>query len=213
MASSVNPNWQVPRTPETNMGRPVAGRTLGGMAKALTHLNAIQARGFAPASVYMMPAWTASSYLDVGYVKGPVDHHETLYLTYFVPLGVDLIHVGLTCLSYETGGAQAPTITVNILDAAHADIDKGCSWSRDSGQLPGSEIADGGLFYLKPYFVESDARFNAADPATGTTDPRRLAVGASAIIPSEGAVVIIKIATVRTRIVSAYILPVPPVTL
>ena len=213
MAAPVTPYWKVPRTPETHMGRPVAGRTLTAMARALTHLNVYQARGFAPASVYIIPAWTAANASDVGYIIGQVDRYESLYLPYFVPLGVDLIHVSFMCLSYETGGHQAPAITVNILAQSGADVDKGCSWSRDSGQLPGSEIAHGDKFWLPPYLAESVARFAAADPAAGTTDPRRLAVGASAIIPSEGTVVIIKISAIRVRFVSVHILPVPPVTL
>jgi hypothetical protein len=180
------------------------------MAKALTHLNVYQARGFAPASVYIIPAWTAASASDVGYIIGQVDRYETLYLPYFVPLGVDLIHISLMCLSYKTGGTQAPAITVNILDTAGADVDKGCSWARDSGQLPGSEIAHGDKFWLPPYLAESAARFAAADPAAGTADPRRLAVGASAIVPSEGTVVIIKISAIRVRFVSVHVLPVPP---
>ena len=192
------------------MGRPVAGRTLTAMAKALTHLNAYQARGFAPASVYIIPAWTSANANDVGYRINEPDRYETLYLPYFVPLGVDLIHVSLMCLSYKTGGSQAPAITVNILTSAGADVDKGCSWSRDVGDLPGSEITHGDNYWLPPYLAESAARFATADPAAGTTDPRRLAVGASAIVPSEGTVVIIKISAIRVRIVSVHILPVPP---
>lgn len=206
MASPVSPLWRLPRIPETNMGRPVLGRTLVAMAGALNHLNALQARGFAPVSIMQGPALAVADADDVGYFHAQPDRYESVWAPYYVPKGVDLLHVAIVCLSFETGGDQDPEVTVTVEASTLVSVvDEGCTWTRATGALPGDEFSVAGDDYLRPFLIESSTRFQAADPTSGPTDPRRLSVGTKA-----GDMVVVKVATVRCQVVALYILPVPP---
>lgn len=206
MASPVSPLWRVPRIPETHMGRPVLGRTLVAMAGALNHLNALQARGFAPVSIMQGPALAVADVDDVGYFHAEPARYESIWAPYYVPEGVDLLHVALVCLSWERDGTQAPEVTVDVVESGLvAMVDEGCTWTRATGALPGDEFSVAGDDYLRPYLIESSTRFQAADPTSGPTDPRRLSVGSKA-----GSMVVIRVATIRCQVVALFVLPVPP---
>ena len=60
----------------------------------------------------------------------------------------------------------------------------------------------GHQFILTPFKVESADRFVASDPTTGPTGPRFLSVGTKA-----GDVVVVKVTTVKARIVSLFLMP------
>lgn len=206
MASPVPLLWRVPAAAETRIGNPVLGRTLTGLAGALNHLNAVHVRGFAVATAYQAPAYPSADADDVGQRMGEVDRHETLYVPYRVPEAADWVHVSAWCLAYETGGTQSPEVTISVETVSGSSVDVGCTWTRAARTLPGMERRDRGRFMLAPFLIESSRRRNSTDPGGMTpTDPRQLKVGAEA-----GGVVIFKIASVRTSVVSFTIWPVPP---
>ena len=206
MGSPVSPLFRVPRVAETNIGNRVLGRTLMGLAGALVHLNVLQARGFVPISVYQDRALTAGSVFDVGYIQGQTERHETIIAPFFVPYGVDLLHVVLVMLSWESGSTQDPETTVTVEDDTGGIVDEGCTWSWVAGTLPGDDVPNAaGTDYMRPYLIESSARFLSTDPTSGPTDPRRLSVGSK-----EGSIVVFKVSSIRARCIAAWLLPVPP---
>lgn len=210
MTAPVSPFWRVPRVGETYMGEPVLGRTATGIAAMFNHLNGVQARGFVPISVYQGPALTSGHADDIGYIKGDLERYETIYAPFYVPLGVDLVHVALYCLCYETGGpslpAQSPTVTVTVEDASQVQFEDGCTWTRVSRDLPGDEFKKAGSYFMRPFLVESAPRFSSADPTAGSPSaPRRLSLGSKV-----GTVVVMKIASERARVVAGWLFPVPP---
>lgn len=212
MAGIVPQQFRVPAAAECHIAESVLGRTLVTMAGAFNHLNAIHARGFVPAMVWQGPSFTAADASDVGYQIGSETvnlsgtRYETIYVPFWVPKAVDLLHIVLVCLSYESGGSNNPVVTVTIDDTSGVDVDDGCTWTREAGTIPGSETNVGGEFYLRPFVVESTKRFQAADPAAGTpSDPRSLSVGSKA-----GSVVVAKISCDSARVIAAAFFPLPP---
>ena len=208
MAAVVHPQWRLPGVAEMHISKPVLGRTLTTLTGAVNHINGIHVRGFAPVQAYQLPRWPSTDPDDRGYLVDERDD-ETHSILYWVPEAVDLLHVAMVCHSYESGGTGAePSVTLTVEDGAGGVVDEGCAWRRGDGTLPGREREVQSEFWLPPYLVESDDKFESSDPTSGPTGPRRISVGVKA-----GNVVVVKLVTVRTLVSALYLLPVPPVTL
>lgn len=207
MAAPVPSRFRLPNAAETRIGEPVIGRTLVSMAGACNHLTGLHLRGFNPTSVYMNEALAVANASDVGYYLDEPTKYESHRIPYYVPLGVDLLHVVAWCMSYQSGGTNTPEVAVKIVDSTGADVDKGARWTRADGSLPGDEIGSAQGWRLPPFMIES-AQFSVANPLAAETGPRWLSCGAE-----EGNIVVIKVDTQRCRLASLYLLPVPPVTL
>lgn len=203
MGSPVPLQWRPPAVAQTNIGRPVTGRTLMSAATALNHLNAIHVRGFASLSVYQGPVLSGAS--DVGYRLGEVDHYETAYGIYYVPEAVTLVHLGVWCLAYEHS-THVPSLTVDVVDGSGSLFEVGATWARDARDLRGDETLDRGVFKLRPFLCESAARYTTNDESSASpTPPRRFNLGSKA-----GSVVVFRFSGTYCAVVSAIIQPVPP---
>lgn len=209
MAAPISPRFNLPKPAETYIGNPVLGRTLTALGGALNHLNVVHARGFSATSVYQRAAFASGNAADVGYRIGEVDAAETLVFPYYVPPGVDRLHASIWAMSYATGGTGAePTLTMSIGTASGSPVDVGCVWDRADGTLPGAEFLSAGNWLLRPFHVESAARYTTGDESSGSpTQPRWLVVGAEA-----GSVVVVTVAALRAAVVSVSLLPVVPVS-
>lgn len=205
MAAPVSGRFRLPNAAEIRIGETVLGRTLVSLAGACNHLTGLHLRGWAPCSVYTGEALATAATDDVGYWTDPY-RYETHKIPYYVPPGVDLLHVSAWCLSYQSGGAQSPELAVKIVDSTGADVDKGARWTRAAGDLPGSHwVAPGNR--LEPFQAES-GQWSASNPLATETGPRWLSAGAQA-----GNVVVAQVSTIRCRLLALYLLPVPPVGL
>jgi hypothetical protein len=203
MGSPVPMAWRPPAVAETNIGRPVSGRTLVTAAGALNHLNAVHVRGFASLSVYQGPKLSGST--DVGYRLGEVDHYETAYGIYYVPEAVTLVHLGAWCLAYEHS-THVPSLTVDVVDASGAVVEVGATWTREARDLRGDETLDRGVYKLRPFLCESANRYTTGDEGGASpTPPRRFNLASKA-----GSVVVFRFSGTYCAIVSAIIQPVPP---
>lgn len=203
MGSPVPMAWRPPAVAETNIGRPVSGRTLVTAAGALNHLNAVHVRGFASLSVYQGPKLSGST--DVGYRLGEVDHYETVYGIYYVPEAVSIVHLGVWCLAYEHS-THVPSLTVDVVDASGTVVEVGATWTREARDLRGDETLDRGVYKLRPFLCESAARYTTGDEGGATpTPPRRFNLADKA-----GSVVVFRFSGTYCAIVSAIIQPVPP---
>lgn len=203
MGSPVPMAWRPPAVAETNIGRPVSGRTLVTAAGAVNHLNAVHVRGFASLSVYQGPKLSGST--DVGYRLGEVDHYETAYGIYYVPEAVSIVHLGVWCLAYEHS-THVPSLTVDVVDASGTVVEVGATWTREARDLRGDETLDRGVYKLRPFLCESAARYTTGDEGSATpTPPRRFNLADKA-----GSVVVFQFSGTYCAIVSAIIQPVPP---
>lgn len=203
MGSPVPMAWRPPAVAETNIGRPVSGRTLVTAAGAVNHLNAVHVRGFASLSVYQGPKLSGST--DVGYRLGEVDHYETAYGIYYVPEAVSIVHLGVWCLAYEHS-THVPSLTVDVVDASGTVVEIGATWTREARDLRGDETLDRGVYKLRPFLCESAARYTTGDEGGATpTPPRRFNLASKA-----GSVVVFQFSGTYCAIVSAIIQPVPP---
>lgn len=203
MGSPVPVAWRPPAVAETNIGRPVSGRTLVTAAGAVNHLNAVHVRGFASLSVYQGPKLSGST--DVGYRLGEVDHYETAYGIYYVPEAVSIVHLGVWCLAYEHS-THVPSLTVDVVDASGTVVEIGATWTREARDLRGDETLDRGVYKLRPFLCESAARYTTGDEGGATpTPPRRFNLASKA-----GSVVVFQFSGTYCAIVSAIIQPVPP---
>jgi len=203
MGSPVPMAWRPPAVAETNIGRPVSGRTLVTAAGAVNHLNAVHIRGFASLSVYQGPKLTGAT--DVGYRLGEVDHYETAYGIYYVPEAVSIVHIGVWCLAYEHS-THVPALTVDVVDASGTVVEVGATWTREARDLRGDETLDRGVFKLRPFLCESAARYTTGDEGGATpTPPRRFNLADKA-----SSVVVFRLRGTYCAIVSAIIQPVPP---
>lgn len=203
MGSPVPMAWRPPAVAETNIGRPVSGRTLVTAAGAVNHLNAVHVRGFASLSVYQGPKLSGST--DVGYRLGEVDHYETAYGIYYVPEAVSIVHLGVWCLAYEHS-THVPSLTVDVVDASGTVVEIGATWTREARDLRGDETLDRGVYKLRPFLCVSAARYTTGDEGGATpTPPRRFNLASKA-----GSVVVFQFSGTYCAIVSAIIQPVPP---
>lgn len=212
MSAPVPTTWRTPPAAELDAGLPVFGRTLTTLAGALNHLQGWHCRGFAAADVWQGPAGTYGASTDLGYITGQPEAHGTVIMPYYVPIGVEWVHLVMFVLSLPAtpdGGATTPTVTVTVESASGVARDDGCIWTRADGSLPGDHHwTRGRTRLLLPVQVETGSD-RADDPTPGTPDtPRRLYVG-----DDVGGVAIIKAVTVRARIVAMHIIPEPLVTL
>ena len=203
MGSPVPMAWRPPAAAETNIGRPVSGRTLVTAAGALNHLNAVHVRGFASLSVYQGPKLSGST--DVGYRLGEVDHYETAYGIYYVPKAVSIVHLGVWCLAYEHS-THVPALTIDVVDSGGTVFEVGATWTREARDLRGDETLDRGVFKLRPFLCESAARYTTGDESAGSpSPPRRFNLASKA-----GSVVVFRFSGTYCAILSAIIQPVPP---
>lgn len=203
MAAPLPLSFRLPTVAELQAGDPVLSRSAVVLAGGITHLQGLHCAGLQPTSTYLQAhaGTPGSSNYDLGWHVGEPDS-EVHRIAYYVPIGVDLLYVSAHVLAYATGGT-VPEVTVEVLDAAGAPVDEGMTWTRPA-TMPGMD-ENGQLVrsILTPFKIESADRFLASDPTTGPTGPRYLSVGGKA-----GDVVIVKVTTIKARIVSLFLMPV-----
>lgn len=204
MAAPLPLRFDLPTVEEAQNGRIVTARTLVGYAGAEAHLMGLHCAGFAPVSAYQVAhaGTPGSANYDYGWQVGEVDD-ESHAIAFYVPVGVDLLHVSAWVLAYAEGGTATPEVTIAAEDSGGVAIDEGMTWTRPAS-MSGSEMrGQRNEYYLTPFRIESLARFNASDPTTGPTGPRHLSVGAK-----EGEVIVITVETTKARLVALHLWPV-----
>lgn len=209
MSAPVPTAWRLPPVGEVDAGLPVFGRTLTTLASALNHLQGWHCRGFAGSDVWQGGQLDFEDSDDVGFIIHQPEAHGVAIVPYYVPPGVDWIHVVFGVLSVADGGSGDPTMTVTVETSSGVVIDDGCVWTRPGGLLPGAEgRTPGGTLLLIPYRVETSESI-AQDATPGApVAPRRLYVGSE-----QGAIAIVRIVTTRARVTGVHIIPEPVVTL
>ncbi len=203
MAAPLKLSFVLPTVAELQAGDPVLSRSAVVLGGGITHLQGLHCAGLQPTSTYLQAhAGTPGAFVyDLGWHTGEPDS-ETHRIAYYVPIGVDLLYVSAHVLAYDPGSTPDPEVTVEVLDAAGAPVDEGMTWTRPA-TMPGmDEPGQAGLWILAPFKIESADRFLASDPTTGPTGPRYLSVGGKA-----GSVVIVKVTTIKARIVSLFLMP------
>lgn len=202
MSSPLKLSFTLPTVAELQAGDPVLSRSGIVLAGGITHLQGLHCAGLQPTSCYLQAhaGTPGGSNYDLGWHTGEPDS-ETHRIAYYVPVGVDLLYVSAHVLAYATGGT-APEVTVEVLDSAGGPVDEGMTWTRPA-TMPGmDEPGQFGRFILTPFKIECADRFLASDPTTGPTGPRYLSVGGKA-----GDVVIVKVTTIKARVVSLLLMP------
>lgn len=202
MASPLPLSFRLPGVAELQAGDPVLSRSGVVLAGGVTHLMGLHCAGLSPTSTYLQPhaGTPGTSNYDLGWHTGEPDS-EVHRIAYYVPVGVDLLFVALQVLAYATGGTT-PEVTVTVEDAGGTVVDEGMTWTRPATMRGADEPGQHGSYILTPFKVESADRFVASDPTTGPTGPRFLSVGTKA-----GEVVVVKVTTVKARIVSLFLMP------
>ena len=207
MGSPVSPLWNPPSPSSVVAWQPVTARQLVTMASAENHLSGIQARGFAPASVYQRASYASAASSDVGYRLSEPPNVVDCVCPYWVPPGVELLHIVLIVLSDpEPDSPNNTSITVTIEDQSGSSVDDGCTWQFSAGTLPGSAVQTTGERVLRPYVIESGTRFSSLDPTSGSpTPPRRLSVSGKG-----SSIVLVRVAGDNAAVVGLHIIPLPP---
>jgi len=207
MAAPLPLTFRLPTVAELQAGDPVLSRSAVVLGGGITHLQGLHCAGLHPTSTYLQAhAGTpdASNY-DLGWHTGEPDS-EVHRIAYYVPIGVDLLYVSAHVLAYATGGTVSPEVTVEVLDSAGGPVDEGMTWTRPATMPgngePGQFTQFITPFILTPFKIESADRFLASDPTTGPTGPRYLSVGGKA-----GDVVVVRVTTIKARIVSLFLMP------
>ena len=203
MASPLPLSFRLPTVAELQAGDPVLSRSATVLAGGITHLQGLHCAGLQPTSTYLQPhAGTPGALVfDLGWHTGEPDS-EVHRIAYYVPVGVDLLYVSAHVLAYATGGSSVPSVTVEVFDSGGGSVDEGMTWERPATMPGNDEHGQATKFILTPFKVESADRFVASDPTTGPTGPRFLSVGTKA-----GDVVIVKVTTVKARVVSMFLMP------
>jgi hypothetical protein len=183
--------WAPPSEAEVAIGAPVLGRTLVGLAGALTHLAAVQCAGFVPISAYQGKSISGDDD-DDGWMLGEAEDEEHRVPVY-VPMGVDAVTVHLVVMGYAEGGTEAPEVSVSVIDGLGGVVDAGFTLDRATGL--GVEALAGG-------------RGARLWPKWGQSIDATLALGTKA-----GSVVVLRIDTTRCMLVSALLVPAYPETL
>lgn len=204
MAAPLPLRFNVPAADEAHNGRIVTARTLVGYAGAEAHLMGLHCAGFAPVSAYQAAhaGTPGAGNHDYGWQVGEVED-ESHAIAFYVPVGVDLLHISAWVLAYSEGGTDTPEVTIAAEDSGGAPIDEGMTWTRPASMAGAEMRGQNGAFYLRPFRIESLARFKSSDPTTGPTGPRHLSVGAK-----EGEVVVITVETTKARLVALHLWPV-----
>ena len=207
MGSPVSPLWAPPSASSIVAWQPVTARQLVTMANGLNHLSGIQARGFAPGSVYQRASYAAASSDDVGYRLSEPPNVVDCVCPYWVPPGAGLLHLVLVVLSDPDPGSPGNTsITVTIEDQSGAPVDDGCIWQYSAGTLPGNAVQATDERVLRPYVIESGTRFSSVDPTAGSpTPPRRLSVAGKG-----SSIVLVRVEGSNAALVGLHIIPLPP---
>lgn len=187
MSAPLTLNWNLPGTVEIESGRPVLGRTLAALVGAMNHINGLHARGWYPVTGFQLASLAAASASDVGFIQGERDseHHR---VPMYVPNGVTLLRVAVVALAYKTGGTAEPEVAVSVYDSGGAAVDAGFSMFRGNGSLPGGELEIAGANYLLPF--------------VGQVANRTLDVSTKA-----GSVVVLRIDTIKTLVLAAFVMP------
>ena len=206
MGSPVSPLWAPPPAASVVTWQAVTARQLLGAANALNHLTGIQARGFAPASVYQSASYASGANRDVGWRSQEPSFFGSIVVPYFCPPGVELLHLVGVALSSPTPSTSHPEMTISIEQQSGASIDIGATWTLDAGTLPGRQVGTEHYDVLRPYVIESGARFSTLDPVAATpSGPRRMYVGGN-----EDSIVLIRVSLLRATLVSLCVIPLPP---
>lgn len=187
MAAILPLTWRLPDAVEIESGRPVLGRTLTAFAGALNHINGLHARGWYPVTGFQLASLAAADTDDVGFIKTERDH-EHHRIPMYVAKGVTLLRVAVVALAYETGGTDEPEVAVSVYDSGGAAVDAGFTLLRGNGSLPGGEHEVAGANYLIPFVGEL---------ANRTLD----------VTAKQGSVVVLRIDTVRTLVLAAFVMP------
>lgn len=204
MAAPLPLSFRLPTAAELEAGRPVLARSATVLAGGITHLQGLHCAGFSPTSTYLQPHAGAPGALkfDLGWHWGEPEN-ETVRTPYYVPVGVNLLYVCAEVLAYGTGGTSAPEVTITVEDSGGGAVDEGMTWTRPATMVGADERGQATKFIITPTKIESRDRFTSSDPTTGPTGPRYLSVGSKA-----GQVVVVKVVTTHTRIISLFLMPV-----
>ncbi len=208
MASPVPTSFTPPSADEISPDALVYGRTLVTLAGAAHHVLAWHVRGWCCVDIWQGPEQTTLA-TDSGMETQTPAAAWLVLVPYFVPVGVDWLHVAVTALalSAEAGGTT-PEVTVSIEEQSGTPVDDGVTWTRADGSLPGRVTRDGGTLRLVPFQVETEPR-TVADPTPGAPGvPRRLSVAGFA-----GGALILRIEGTRCRPIALHLLPEPRATL
>ncbi len=203
MAAPLKLSFVLPTVAELQAGDPVLSRSAVVLSGGITHMQGLHCAGLQPTSTYLQAhaGTPGTSNYDLGWHTGEPDS-ETHRIAYYVPVGVDLLYVSAHVLAYATGGTVSPEVTVEVLDSAGGPVDEGMTWTRPATMPGNDEPGQFARFILTPFKIESADRFLASDPTTGPTGPRYLSVGSKA-----GNVVVVKVTTIKARIVSLFLMP------
>ncbi len=187
MAAILPLNWRLPDAVEIESGRPVLGRTMTAFAGALNHINGLHARGWYPVTGFQLARLPAANAADMGFISTERDH-EHHRIPMYVAKGVTLLRVAVVALAYEDGGTDEPEVEVSVYDSGGVAVDAGFSMLRGNGSLPGGEFEVRGANFLVPF--------------VGEVANRSLDVTAK-----QGSVVVLRIDTVRTMVMAAFVTP------
>ena len=197
MSIPVPTRWHVPGVSQSFTGAPVVGRTLVGMAGALTHLTAVQCRGFTAAVAYQGTGGSADGY----YTASDLEAHETADSLVWVGAGVSRLAVYVTYLARSSG--DAPSIAASLCDASLVEVDAGWRVERNGGLGLPTDSFRARQTYLRPVTLSPVMRPPADIGVQRTVADLLSTDGASDVM------MVVRVVAELARIVSVYVLPEP----